>query len=124
MLPSWRQSFLLLVGFHRALEVFMTLLRNSPLASAAVALCCRTNSINAFQPTFEPELRKTAPDNSNQKKSQTQTADNQANAQSDRMTAAKIRKTIIADKTLSTYAHNIKINSLAQLPRIPYCAVP
>ena len=31
------------------------------------------------------------------------------NAKEDRLTTAKIRKAIIADKDLSTYAHNIKI---------------
>jgi osmotically-inducible protein OsmY len=54
----------------------------------------------------------TAPDNSNQNKNQAPTADNQSNAQSDRMTTAKIRKAITADKTLSTYAHNVKIITL------------
>ena len=52
-----------------------------------------------------------APDNSkqNQTQNQTGTADNQPNAQSDRTTTANVRKAIVADKTLSTYAHNVKI---------------
>ena len=38
-----------------------------------------------------------------------QTADKQSNAKSDRDITAKIRKEIMADKDLSTYAHNVKI---------------
>jgi osmotically-inducible protein OsmY len=51
----------------------------------------------------------TAPDNSKQNQNQNPTADNQSNATTDRQTTANIRKAIIADKNLSTYAHNIKI---------------
>jgi len=49
------------------------------------------------------------PDNSAQNKNQDQTAQNQSSAASDRELTAKVRKAIIADKDLSTYAHNIKI---------------
>ncbi len=56
-----------------------------------------------------PPSAQTAPDNSAQNKDQGLTADNQANAKADRMTTANIRKAIIADKSLSNYAHNIKI---------------
>jgi len=38
-----------------------------------------------------------------------QTADDQPNASNDRLITAKVRKAIMADKGLSTYAHNIKI---------------
>jgi hyperosmotically inducible periplasmic protein len=51
----------------------------------------------------------TKPDNSAQNKDQNQTAQNQSNVKSDRELTAKVRKAIIADKDLSTYAHNIKI---------------
>jgi osmotically-inducible protein OsmY len=51
----------------------------------------------------------TQPDNSSQNKNQATTADNQTNAQDDRRTTAQVRKAIIADKGLSTYAHNVKI---------------
>lgn len=37
------------------------------------------------------------------------TADKQPNAKDDRMTTANVRKAIMADKDLSTYAHNVKI---------------
>lgn len=50
-----------------------------------------------------------APDNSKQNQNQTTTADNQSNAKSDRLTTASVRKAIIADKSLSTDGHNVKI---------------
>jgi hyperosmotically inducible protein len=90
----------------------MTFLRTTILATAAAALCCFTNKLNAYEAPSQAETAQTAPDNSNQNKNQTPTADNQSNAQSDRMTTAKIRKAITADKTLSTYAHNVKIITL------------
>ena len=37
------------------------------------------------------------------------TADTQSNASSDLNLTARIRKSVIADKSLSTYAHNVKI---------------
>lgn len=37
------------------------------------------------------------------------TADRQTNSPADRALSAQIRKSIIADKTLSVYAHNVKI---------------
>jgi hyperosmotically inducible periplasmic protein len=51
----------------------------------------------------------TAQDNSANNKNQQTTADQQTNAAGDRNLTAQIRKQIVADKTLSTYAHNVKI---------------
>lgn len=51
-------------------------------------------------------------DNSAQNKGQHSTADKQPNNQSDLQTTRQIRKAIIADKSLSTYGHNIKIITL------------
>lgn len=48
-------------------------------------------------------------DNSAQNKAHTTTADQQSEATSDRMLTQKIRKTLIGDKSLSTYGHNVKI---------------
>jgi hyperosmotically inducible periplasmic protein len=48
-------------------------------------------------------------DNSAQNKGQLNTADNQNNTKADRETAAQVRKAIVADKDLSTYAHNVKV---------------
>src|SRR5271155_420951 len=51
----------------------------------------------------------TNPDNSANNKAHTTTADQQSEVSSDRMLTQKIRKSIIADKSLSTYGHNVKI---------------
>ena len=51
----------------------------------------------------------TAPDNSARNKAQSKTADNQKENTSDRTITQKIRRSITADKSLSTYAHNVKI---------------
>jgi osmotically-inducible protein OsmY len=50
-----------------------------------------------------------APDNTKQNKSDGMTADNQKENKADRATSQKIRKAIISDKSLSSYAHNVKI---------------
>ena len=88
----------------------MTLLSTAHITAAIVFCCCV--HLNASQPVLQSGTAQTAPDNSNQNRNQAPTADNQSNAQSDRMTTAKIRKAITADKTLSTYAHNVKIITL------------
>ena len=51
----------------------------------------------------------TAPDNSSQNKNHDKTADSQKENTSDREITQKIRQSIMADKSLSTYAHNVKI---------------
>lgn len=51
----------------------------------------------------------TAPDNSAENKSSNYTADQQSGRKSDTAITRQIRKSIIADKSLSTYAHNVKI---------------
>ncbi len=56
-----------------------------------------------------PAAKAQAPDNSQQNKGQTTTAQSQSSASSDRQTTANVRKAIIADKNLSMYAHNVKI---------------
>ena len=50
-----------------------------------------------------------APDNSANNKAQNTTADQQKETAADRTTTQNIRKAIMADKSLSTYAHNVKI---------------
>jgi hyperosmotically inducible periplasmic protein len=87
----------------------MTWLRFTLVASAAIALSCLPGAHSAVQAFAQTGTAQTAPDNSNQNKNQANTADNQTNAKSDRLTTQKIRKAIMADKTLSTYAHNVKI---------------
>jgi hyperosmotically inducible periplasmic protein len=87
----------------------MTFLRFTTAASAAIALSCLLGAPSAVQAFAQTGTTQTAPDNSNQNKNHAETADNQVNSKSDRTTTAKIRKAIIADKSLSTYAHNVKI---------------
>jgi osmotically-inducible protein OsmY len=49
--------------------------------------------------------------NQRDRKASEPTADQGKNASSDRETMRKIRRAVVADKSLSTYAHNIKIIS-------------
>jgi hyperosmotically inducible protein len=51
----------------------------------------------------------TAPDNSSRNKDHDKTAESQKETTSDREITQKIRQSIMADKSLSTYAHNVKI---------------
>jgi osmotically-inducible protein OsmY len=48
-------------------------------------------------------------DNTRENKDNNPTADQQKETKADRELAAKIRKSIVEDKSLSTYAHNVKI---------------
>jgi hyperosmotically inducible protein len=50
-----------------------------------------------------------APDNTKTNRGRTQGADQQHELASDRIMTQQIRKSIMADKTLSSYAHNVKI---------------
>jgi hyperosmotically inducible protein len=93
-------------GAPSAERLFMKHLNKLPTAIAALAFLC------AFAPLSFASAQQTAPDNSQQNKNQSQNADNQSNSSADRMTTAKVRKAIIADKKLSTYAHNVKIITL------------
>jgi osmotically-inducible protein OsmY len=87
----------------------MTPLRLTIAAFAALALSCSTGFPSISGGTGASMGTQTAPDNSANNKNQSGSADNQSNAKEDRLTTANIRKAIIADKDLSTYAHNIKI---------------
>jgi hyperosmotically inducible protein len=51
------------------------------------------------------------PDNTGINKDGGTTADQQKMTKEDRMLSQQIRKSVVADKTLSTYAHNVKIIS-------------
>ena len=81
------------------------------LASTATLALCAASFAPEARALVQPAGVQTAPDNSAQNKNQNQglTADNQPNAKADRETTANIRKAILADKDLSTYAHNIKV---------------
>jgi hyperosmotically inducible periplasmic protein len=51
----------------------------------------------------------TAPDNTRTNRAKSQTADQQKEKASDRVMTQQIRKSIMTDKALSSYAHNVKI---------------
>jgi len=65
--------------------------------------------LSLVAPTFAQDQTTPAPDNTAKNKNQKVTADQQTNAAADRDLTAQIRKSIVADKSLSTYAHNVKI---------------
>jgi hyperosmotically inducible periplasmic protein len=56
-----------------------------------------------------PQDNQTAPDNTRQNKDQSVTADHQGKTPSDRDITRGIRKSVYADKSLSTYGHNVKV---------------
>jgi len=81
-----------------------------PMLAAVAALTLGSASfVPQARALAQPAGVQTAPDNSAQNKNQPQTADTQSNAKADRVTSANIRKAILADKDLSTYAHNVKV---------------
>jgi hyperosmotically inducible periplasmic protein len=81
----------------------MKAIRMNRVASATFAgLCLAMLSVPV-------QMRAQAPDNSSQNKGQMQTADKQSNTKADRDITAKVRKEIVGDKDLSTYAHNVKV---------------
>jgi osmotically-inducible protein OsmY len=59
--------------------------------------------------TAGPLLAQTQPDNSGVNKDHAVTADSQSMSKSDRMITRKVRRAVMDDKDLSTYAHNVKI---------------
>lgn len=79
----------------------------------AVSLMLGTSSTGALN--AQSSDAKTKPDNSTVNKRDQNpdeaTADQQKMNATDRGITAKIRKSLMADKTLSTYAHNVKIIS-------------
>jgi osmotically-inducible protein OsmY len=83
--------------------------RSHILAAAALVFwgCSCITPTQAL--ALHPAQAAPSPDNSKQNRDHSTTADNQSNANSDRAITAKIRKAIVADKNLSTYAHNVKI---------------
>ncbi|WP_130420349.1 BON domain-containing protein [Edaphobacter modestus] len=83
--------------------------RFTPAALAATAFLCFLGAANSPHSLAQTTPTQTAPDNSTQNQNQSKTADDQTNAKADLDTTAQIRKSIMADKGLSTYAHNVKI---------------
>jgi hyperosmotically inducible periplasmic protein len=76
-----------------------------PLGSLVFCVSLMATPIPRYQDAQQP-----APDNTKKNKDQTSpTADQQKMNPADRAITQKIRKAIHEDKSLSTYAHNIKI---------------
>jgi hyperosmotically inducible periplasmic protein len=85
-----------------SLRVFRLLL---PLGSLAFCVSLMASPVLGYQ-----DPPQTPPDNTKQNKDQTSpTAEQQKMNPADRAITQKIRKAIHEDKSLSTYAHNIKI---------------
>ncbi len=78
------------------------------LTTLSLGLVC-SPLLSFAQPALAQAQSCKQPDNSGQNKHHAKTADNQTNAKEDRLTTQKVRKAIIAEKDLSTYAHNVKI---------------
>jgi hyperosmotically inducible protein len=77
-------------------------------AYMALALALLVPNVS-FSQNSSSSPSSTSADNSGKNKAQSSTADQQSEAKSDRMLTQKIRQALIADKTLSTYGHNVKI---------------
>jgi hyperosmotically inducible protein len=80
-------------------------MRLSKLA-LGVALICGTAFVQAQDQPVKPDNTKV---NKRDRSKAEPTADQQKENKSDREVARSIRKAIVADKSLSTYAHNIKV---------------
>ena len=76
------------------------------LTASSLVFCATLLS----SPRASQEAQQTQPDNTKKNRDQAlPTADQQKENDSDRTITQKIRKSIIADKSLSTDAHNVKI---------------
>jgi hyperosmotically inducible protein len=73
------------------------------LASCALVLVC------GVPIAVRAQDQSTAPDNSGTNKAHHKTADQQSENSSDRDITAKVRRALVADKSISTYGHNVKI---------------
>ncbi len=82
---------------------------SSRFARIALLSCACVFSAYVVLPLPSHAQNQTAPDNSANNKSQNVTADKQSHAASDRDITQKIRKSLIADKNLTMYGHNVKI---------------
>ncbi|WP_263354640.1 BON domain-containing protein [Acidicapsa acidisoli] len=83
--------------------------RTSALAISLLAGASFAYAMPAIQQDPANPQSTPAPDNSAQNKGQTDTAEKQGSSPEDREIARKIRRSIMDDNTLSTYAKNVKI---------------
>lgn len=78
------------------------------VAACALLMLCGTPILARAQDQSSSPSQ-TAPDNSARNKNHTTTADQQTENKTDLEITRDIREAIVADKSLSTYAHNVKI---------------
>lgn len=81
--------------------------RTAVPACALLLLCGAPILVRAQEQSSQPS--QTAPDNSARNKDHGTTADQQPSNKSDTEITRDIRRSIVSDKSLSTYAHNVKI---------------
>jgi hyperosmotically inducible protein len=87
-------------------EIMIKLACKTLLAAALVS------SLALWAQTTGQDTQSTAPDNTKMNQDERnsgKTADQQKENQSDRELARQIRRAIVQDKSLSTYAHNVKV---------------
>lgn len=75
----------------------------------SILVCTSGSSVAAVSQDQTAPSSTVAPDNSATNKNQGMTADQQSNHKKDGAITRNIRKAIVADKSLSMYAHNVKI---------------
>jgi osmotically-inducible protein OsmY len=71
--------------------------------------CCALILLGGIALGAPAQTQTSSPDNSGNNKGQQVTAEQQSGQTSDRDLTAKIRRSVVDDKSLSTYAHNVKI---------------
>jgi hyperosmotically inducible periplasmic protein len=86
---------------------FRSLLRPVVLSSLLLGLCAIASAQDVPQPT-NPQADNTKV-NERDRSANEPTADQQKENRTDRDITQQIRKAIVGDKSLSTYAHNVKI---------------
>jgi osmotically-inducible protein OsmY len=84
-----------------------TPLKTAMAACALLLLCGAPPHARAQDQSSQPS--QTAPDNSARNKDHSTTADQQSANKSDTEITRDIRRAITSDKSLSTYAHNVKV---------------
>ena len=82
------------------------------VATCAVLLLCGAPLVVTAQDQGSTSTA-AAPDNTARNKAHAKTADQQKENTSDREIARKIRRAVVADSSLSTYAHNVKIIAIS-----------
>lgn len=90
------------------LELCNLILKNTVRTAALAALFIGGAALASAQQTTDPQADNTRM-NQRDRNPNEPTADQQKMAQSDRDITQQIRKSIMSDKSLSTYGHNVKV---------------